>query len=139
MINHIFRDTLDQGMSAFMDDIIMWAQTIEELHDRTIKVLQRLKENRLYIARDKCKWAQHQMEFLGYMVSGKGIKMTDEKVETIKKIELVQSLMDVQHFLEFTNFYQSFIKDYSKIILPMTNSISLSKQEWQSTPEIEQA
>ena len=71
------------------------------------------------------------------MASGEGIEMTNETVETIKKFEPVQSLKDVQHLLAFANFYQCFIKDYSEIILPMTNSTSLSKQEWQSTPEIE--
>ena len=65
--------------------------------------------------------------------------MTEEKVETLKKIEPVKTLKDVQHFLGFANFYRRFIKDYSKIILPMTNSTSLEKNEWQSTPEIEQA
>ena len=65
--------------------------------------------------------------------------MTDEKVETLKKIERVKSLKYVQHFLGFANFYRRFIKGYSKIILPMTNSTSLEKNEWQSTPEIEQA
>ena len=62
-----------------------------------------------------------------------------QKVETLKKIEPVKTLKDVQHFLGFANFYRRFIKDYSKIILPMTNSTSLDKHEWQSTPEIEQA
>ena len=65
--------------------------------------------------------------------------MTDEKVETLKKIEPVKTLKDVQHFLGFANFYRRFINDYSKIIHPMTNSTSLEKHEWQSTSEIEQA
>ena len=65
--------------------------------------------------------------------------MTDEKVQTLKKIEPVKFLKEVQHFLGFANFYRRFIKDYSKIILPMTNSTSLEKHEWQSTPEIDQA
>ena len=65
--------------------------------------------------------------------------MMDEKVQTLKRIEPVKSLKEVQHFLRFSNFYRCFIKDYSKIIHPMTNSTSLEKHEWQSTPEIEQA
>ena len=106
MINHIFTDTLDQGMSAFMDDIIIWSQMLEELHYTTHEVLRRLRDNRLCIAPDKCEWAQHEIEFLGYMVSGHGVEMTDKKVETLKKIEPIKSLQDVQHFLGFANFYR---------------------------------
>ena len=65
--------------------------------------------------------------------------MTDEKVETLEKIAPVQILKDVQYFLGFANFYRCFIQDYSKIILPMTNSTSLEKHKWQSTSEIEHA
>ena len=118
MINNIFRDMLDQGMSAFMDDLIMWSDTRLELDDITREVLRRRRDNRLCIAPDKCEWSQHQIEFLGYVVSGEGIEMNDEKVETLKKIEPVNSLKDAQHLLGFANFYRRFIKDYSKIILP---------------------
>ena len=55
--------------------------------------------------------------------------MMDEKVETLGKIEPVKTLKETQHFLGFANFYRRFIKDYSKIILPMTNSMSLEKHE----------
>ena len=63
--------------------------------------------------------------------------MTDEKVQTLKEIDPVNSLKDVQHFLGFANFYRRFIKDYSKIILPVTIGMSLDKKDWQSTLEIE--
>ena len=65
------------------------------------------------------------------------MEITDEKVETLKKIEAVKSLLEVQHFLGFGNFYRYFIQDYSMIILAMTNSTTLEKHEWKSTPEIE--
>ena len=62
--------------------------------------------------------------------------MTDEKVHILTKIELVKSLTEVLHFLGFANFYRRFIKDYSKIILPITNSTYLEKHKWQSTHKI---
>ena len=63
------------------------------------------------------------------MVAGEAFKISYEKVETLKKIEPVNSLKDVQHFLRFANFYRRFIKDYRKIILPMTNSTSLNAND----------
>ena len=104
---------LNQGMSAFMDDLIMWSDTQLGLEDITHEVLKHLTDNRLCIAPDKCEcqWAQHQIKFLRYIVSGEGVEITDEKVETLKKIKPVMSLKDVQYFLGFANFYRQFIKD----------------------------
>ena len=59
-------------------------------------------------------------------------------METLKKIEPVKSVKDIQHFLGFANFYRRCIQDSSKITLPMTNSTSLEKHQWRSTPKIEQ-
>ena len=137
IINNIFRDTLDQGMSAFMDNLIMWFETRDGLDDITCEVFRCLKDNRLCIAPDKCMWAPHQIEFLGDMIFGERVKMTDEKVKTLKKIGPVNSLKDVQYFLGFANFYRRFIKNYNKIILPMPNSTSLQANDWQTSPEIE--
>src|SRR5436853_4401753 len=139
MINHIFRDMLDQGMLAFMDDIVAHAED-RATHDKIVlEVLRRLRDNRLCLAPDKCEWAQHQIEFLGYMVSGEGIEMTDEKVATLKNIEPVKSLKEVQHFLGFANFYRRFIKGDSKITIPLTRSTAMNPKDWKSTPEIEAA
>ena len=125
-------------MSAYMDDLIMWSDTRSGLDDVTCEVLRHLRDNRLRIAPNKCDWAQYQIEFLRYMVSGDGVEMTDENMETLKKIEPVNSLKNVQHFLGVANIYRRFIKDYSKMILPMTNSTSLNANNWETSPEIEQ-
>ena len=137
MINHIFRDMLDQGTIAFMDDIAVHHATLEG-HDEILrKVLTCLRDNGLCIAPEKCIWTQNHIEFLGYIVSGDGVEMTDQYVRTVKEIEPVRSLNDVQHFIGFANFYRRFIKDFSKVALPLTNSTSLPDNEWRCTPENE--
>ena len=122
-----------------MNDISLWSRMLEGLNNATREVLRQLQDSRLCIAPDKCEWVQYQIEFLGYMVSVQGVEIRNEKVDTLKKIVPVNTLKNVQHFLGFANFYRHFIKDYSKIILLMTNSTSLEKHGWQSTSEIEQA
>jgi hypothetical protein len=139
MINHIFRDLLDQGVLAFMDDLLIHAADKDE-HDRLVlEVLGRLEKNRLCIAPDKCEWGVKRVEFLGYMISGEGLEMTDEKIQTIKDIEPINSQKDVQHFLGFAGFYRRFIRGYSKICLPLTDSTALRPSEWRPTPEIHEA
>ena len=60
------------------------------------------------------------MEFLGYVVSSDGIAMDPMKVQAILEWQTPLSVRDVQCFLGFANFYRKFIKDYSKVVLPLT-------------------
>jgi methionyl-tRNA synthetase len=83
MINHIFRDMLDQGVITYIDDILIYAET-EERHDELVKeVLKTLEENGLVISPEKCVWATNRVEFLGYIISEEGIEIVKDKVETV--------------------------------------------------------
>jgi hypothetical protein len=49
-----------------------------------------------------------------------GISMDPAKVKTLVEWQPPGSLRDVQCFLGFANFYRKFIKDYAKLVLPLT-------------------
>lgn len=125
MMNHIFRDMMDVGTIAFMDDLLIHAETKENHDSILLEVLSRLRDNRLCIAPDNCEWAVQKVEFLGYMISGDGLEMTNDKVSATQKIPPVKSLKDVQGFIGFANFYKRFIKNFSRICLPLTDSTAL--------------
>ncbi|MDX6284447.1 MAG: hypothetical protein QOH03_5518, partial [Kribbellaceae bacterium] len=83
MINHIFRDLLDQGLVAYIDDLLIYARTREQHDQIAMEVLKRLRDNRLAVSVEKCEWAKEEVEFLGYIIGREGIKMSQEKVEGI--------------------------------------------------------
>jgi hypothetical protein len=115
MINHIFRDLLDQGLVAYIDDLLIYASTREE-HDQIItEVLKQLRDNRLAVSAEKCEWAKEEVEFLGYVIGRDGVKMSQEKVEGVLEWKTPKSLVEVQQFLGFANFNRRFIRDYSRI------------------------
>jgi len=75
MMNHVLSDLLDVGVLAYMDDILVYAKTLEE-HDHLVKeVLQRLQKNGLAVAPEKCVWRAQEVEFLGYVIGRNGIEM----------------------------------------------------------------
>jgi len=56
MMNHVLSDLLDVGVLAYMDDILVYANT-KEKHDHIVKeVLKHLQENRLAVTPEKCVW-----------------------------------------------------------------------------------
>ena len=56
MINHIFKDMIDLGLLAYIDDLLIYEETREE-HDEIVKeVLQRLRDNKLAVSAEKREW-----------------------------------------------------------------------------------
>jgi len=139
MMNHIFRDMIDLGLLAYIDDLLIYAKTEEE-HDRIVKeVLQRLRTNRLAISPEKFVWKQLEVEFLGYVIGREGIKMSEEKVKGVLEWKSPASLTETQAFLGFANFYRRFIKDYSRVARPITELTKATTKDWKWTPEAESA
>jgi len=76
MMNDLFQDLINQGdTGTFIDDILV-AMDTEEGHDELVdEVLRRLEENNLFVKLEKCKWKVREVEFLGVVISPKGIEM----------------------------------------------------------------
>jgi hypothetical protein len=47
--------------------------------------LKRLGGNKLVISLEKYLWNSEKVEFLGYIITSKGMKMTEDKIEAMKE------------------------------------------------------
>ncbi len=55
------------------------------------------------------------MRFLDYIVSHQGIRIEEEQIKAICDWPELQSVRDIQVFLEFANFYRKFIQGFSRL------------------------
>ena len=116
MMNDLFRDLINQEDTATFIDNILVATDIEEGHDKLVEeVLKRLEENDLFVKLEKCKWKVREVEFLGVVISPKGVEMQKEKVEEVLKWPASRNVKEMQKFLGLTNYYRRFIKDFTRI------------------------
>ena len=58
---------------------------------------------------------------LGHRISERGIEVDRSKVETIEKLLPPSSVKGIKSFLGHAGFYRRFIKDFSKIAMPLSN------------------
>jgi len=139
MMNHVFSDMIDLGLIAYMDDILIYAKTREE-HDRIVReALKRLQENGLAVSPEKCVWRVQEVEFLGYIIGRNGIRMSSDKVQAILEWKAPSSLVEVQSFLGFANFYRRFIKDYSQVARPLAELTKKDEKPWTWNQQAEDA
>ena len=83
-MNNLFRDLINQRDTAtFINDILVTTDT-EEGHDKLVEeVLKRLEENNLFVKPKKCKWKVREVEFLGVVISLRGVEIQKEKLERV--------------------------------------------------------
>ena len=57
---------------------------------------------------------------LGHLVSERGIEVDKAKIEVIEQLPPPVNIKGIQSFLGHAGFYKRFIKDFSKIVLPLS-------------------
>jgi hypothetical protein len=83
-MNLVFHDKLNKFLIIYIDDIFIYSKSTEEHTEHLQYVLQKLKENNLYTNKAKSEFAQMKMDFLGHVLSLKGIRLNQKKVQAIK-------------------------------------------------------
>jgi len=120
LINDVLRTYLDDFCTAFLEDIFILSHTLKEHKEQVYKVLQALSQAGLHLKPEKYHFHEQEVKYLGSIITTKGIWMDPEKVSCVLSWVTSKNVTDVQCFLRFANFYRRFIKDYSKVVTPLT-------------------
>jgi len=127
-INHLFIDMLDDFLTAYLDDLLIYSANKKEHTEHVKRVLQRLHEAGLQADIRKCEFSVTQTKYLGFIVSIHGLGVDPEKIQAITEWPAPTTVKGLQSFLGFCNFYRRFIKGYSRITKPLHR---LTKKEVQ--------
>ncbi|XP_025752898.1 uncharacterized protein LOC112841852 [Oreochromis niloticus] len=106
---------------VFLDDLIVFSNTLEEHEERLLRVLNRLKEFGLKLSPEKCHFFQKSVRYLGHIVSEQGVETDPDKISALTTWPRPTNLSELKSFLGFTGYYRRFVKDYSKIARPLND------------------
>ena len=120
LMNSVLHPYLGRFVTVYLDDIIIFSRTAVEYQEHLELVLQQLAKANLYAQLEKCEFGKQEMQFLGHVVSGEGIKMDPAKLAAISDWPRPQSLSQVRAFLGLANYYRRFIHHLAEIALPLT-------------------
>src|SRR5260370_41670263 len=106
-INEVLRDLMDVCPVGYLDNILVYSDSLEDHRDHVheVLVLHCLCTTGLYANLKKCKFHTDTVEYLRFILSPKGLQMDPTKVSAILDSPKPQKVRDVQAFLSFANFY----------------------------------
>lgn len=136
-----FVDKMIQGIKrtgTYIDDTLS-GDMVESEHLQTLrKIFKRMREHNFYLTKEKCEFCKPHVEFLGHILSKRGIHTDPNKVSAIESIQHPQNITELKSFLGLVNFYNKFVPNFANNCEPLYR-LTRDDIEWQWTKECESA
>ncbi|KMQ85218.1 reverse ribonuclease integrase, partial [Lasius niger] len=120
LLDSVLGPALEPHVFVYLDDIIIISRTFEEHIELLAEVFRRLREARLRLNPEKCRFCVGQLKYLGHVIDRNGIRTDPEKVSAVANWPEPTSVEQVRQFLGMASWYRRFIADFSKIAAPLT-------------------
>ena len=109
---------------AYIDDIVIFANTLDELNSRVRKILERFRQYKLILNPLKFVFGVSEIEFLGHIVSANGISLSPVKRDGLMKIPVPVDRAALRAFLGLANYFREFIPRYAIRTFHMSKLLS---------------
>ena len=98
----------------YLDDICIFAPTIDDMLDQIHLVLDMHKKFNLKIKPKKCHFFSTSVLFLGHVLLAECISANPDKVDKVKTWPVPKNTKEVQSFLGLASYYRHFIAHFTK-------------------------
>ena len=120
-MNRIFFDLIGVCLFVYIDDLVIFSDSVESHIIHLNKVFSILKENRLKINLEKCTFFKTKVVLLGHVLSTEGISPIPDKVKVILNWLPPKNHTQLKSFLGAIGYYRKFIKNFAQIANPLFN------------------
>lgn len=108
-----------QGVNIYIDDLLIYADTIEAHNDILKKVLDRARSLNIKFNKRKFQFLLREIKYLGHTFGHGEVKPDDEKIEAIKEYDVPNDKKSLQRFLGVVNYLRNFIPNLAEKTYPL--------------------
>lgn len=138
----LIQSALEQGEAPehlqYIDDIIVWGDTAEEVFEKGKKIVQILLKAGFAIKQNKVKGPAREIQFLGIKWQDGRRQIPMDVINKITAMSPPTNKKETQTFLGVVGFWRMHIPNYSLIVNPLYQ-VTRKKNEFEWGPEQRQA
>jgi hypothetical protein len=110
---------LSHCSAPFVDDVLLWAETFEEMLERLEKLLVHVQKVGLRLHPAKTILNAQRLPYLGHLVSAEECRPEPAKIAGIKALQPPTCLKQLQAQLGLFNYYRCYVKDFNHLAQPL--------------------
>uniref|UniRef100_A0A2N9H8H7 RNA-directed DNA polymerase n=1 Tax=Fagus sylvatica TaxID=28930 RepID=A0A2N9H8H7_FAGSY len=130
LMNDIFRTALRRYVLVFFDDILIYSHTWAEHLQHLQIVFDELLRHKLYVNRSKCLLGQQEVDYLGHIISPRGVAPDPSKINCMQSWPQPRNTTALRGFLGLTGYYRKFVQNYGIIAAPLTQLLKKDGFKW---------
>lgn len=108
-----------QNIIFHVDEVLIFGADIESHDDTLSEVLLKLSKEGLTINKEKSIFGVEEIEFLGSVLSSKGVTICQNRIKAIKEFPRPKDKKELQRFLGMINFVSKYIQNRADILEPL--------------------
>lgn len=111
------------GIEIHIDDILIYAATVEE-HDRILhQVLEKLREEGITLNKEKCKFRVNTIDFVVHQISQNGVCILPDRIKAICEYPVPNNKQKLLQFLGMVNVSSKYLPHRFDVLEPLNSSL----------------
>ncbi|GKT13279.1 hypothetical protein ADUPG1_010240 [Aduncisulcus paluster] len=111
-----------EGCVCYLDDLLIMAETKEDIITRTKEVVRILKEKNLIVNVKKSHFGYKRVKYLGFMFERGKVEIDESKKTVIRMFRTPKTKRQLKSFLGMLNFLREFVPNMAVIAAPLYNA-----------------
>ena len=109
--------------AAYIDDIILGAQTVEEMTTNLREGFTRIRTSKLRFSPVECELFQTRVKYLGFYLSEKGFEPDRENIQAIQNMSVPKTKKEMMRFIGGISWFRNHIPNLSEITKPLSDTL----------------
>ena len=141
-VPEIFQRTVEEIIAGeehavcFFNDILVFSEN-ENDHKKHLKnTTEKLSSASIKLNKEKCKFRQQEIDFLGFVIDKDGVKADPRKTEAILEMPDPTDVAELRRFLGMVNYLGRYLQNLSLVLQPVTELLEKDRAWTWGPPQV---